>query len=201
MTAHKQVTCHECGDKKDIRAMYKLEVYWHPFDEKSETIHVCQKATWAKKDKRYRWLDSCEELLTDTSWADFRFFTCDGCQRMICEQAPENGWHSQVRYVDEMQFCLKCYQENLLYNGVDREAFEKGQLPGMFFSASELVDWERIVDDAYIRGKDDARRVCAKAVEYIDRGYKVLVDYERIAIGGLAGYVSLYAKRKDEDNE
>ena len=80
-------------------------------------------------------------------------------------------------------------------DGTPREDFENGKLPGMFFNASDLVDWELVVDDAYIRGKDDARRVCDTAIEKIDAGYKCLVAYERMAIGGSEGYVSLYAKK------
>jgi hypothetical protein len=200
---HKSVTCHECHDTKDVRAMYALEVYDHPSDALPKTIHVCKRATWTKKNARYSWLESCEELLTDSSWADFRYFTCDLCNRMICEQAPENGWHSQVRYLGDgdVAVCLTCYQEMLLRDGIEREVFERRQLPGMFFSSVELSDWTRIVDDKHIRSKADAKDACAIAIDYIDRGYKVLVDYERMAIGGLEGYVSLYAKQKDGSDD
>lgn len=200
MTTHKSVSCHECGEVKDVRAMYAVDVYWHPSDKTSDTIYVCKNMpSKMKKQYRYSWRDSCEELLTDSSWADFRFFTCDGCGRMICEQAPENGWHSQYRIVNDCaQICLRCYEEDLLENGTPREDFEAGKLPGMFFSSVDLQDWELVVDDAYIRGKDDARRVCDAAIAKIDAGYKCLVDYEHMAIGGLEGYVSLYAKLIEE---
>lgn len=199
MTAHKSVTCHECGETKDVRAMYAVEIYWHPYDTSPETIYVCKKATAFRKDARYKWMESCEELLTDTSWADYRFFYCDGCNRMVCSQAPENGWHSQCRIVNECeQVCLKCYEEMLLEEGSPREDFEDGKLPGMFFNAGDLVDWECVVDDAYIRGREDARKVCDVAIAKIDDGYKCLVDYERMAIGGLEGYVSLYAKKIED---
>jgi len=206
MAKQQQVECHECGDVKSIRAMYQYQVYNHPFDETPITIHVCKNATWAKKDTRYGWLQSCEELLTDHSWADFRYFTCYSCDRMICEQAPENGWHSQYRMVDdEFQICLKCYQEQLFSEGVSREQFEDGVLPGMFFDSGEVraEGFEEVIGFDYVRvaGKQDAYRVCNKGIELIDAGHVVLVEYERMAIGGLEGYVTLWSKQKENSNE
>jgi len=117
---------------------------------------------------------------------------------MVISQCPSNGWHSYVRIVDDCdEVCLKCYEEGIYENGLPVEQFRAGKIPGMFFNRGELEehgyqpvdDWQ----DKHIRGQDDADRFCAAAIRLINEGRKVAVDYESMAIGGLEGYVSLYA--------
>jgi hypothetical protein len=205
MTTHQKAECRECGDTKDVRAMYRYELYYHPWDKEPHIAYLCKKATWTKGDRRYGWLESCDELLTDSGWADFRFFECDGCHRWVCEQNPDNGWMTQVRNLadGEVRLCLKCYEENLYANGVDREDLENNTLPGMFLNHSELIqnDFIEEMSDVYIRGKEDAKRVCQRGLELMDSGHIVLIAYERMAIGGLEGYVSLYSKKQEKDND
>jgi hypothetical protein len=205
MTKHMQVECRECGEKKDVRAMYKYELYPHPWDEKPIIAYFCKQAKWAKKDRRYHWLESCEDLLTDSSWSDFRYFECDGCGRWVCEQNPDNGWMTQVRELGdgEIRFCLQCYQEHLLANGVDRDDVEDGKLSGMFMNSTELVGagFERDDDFYYfhVRGRDDAKRVCKKAIELMDKGFIILFEYNSMSIMGDEGYITMWAHQKGSE--
>lgn len=205
MTKQEYVECHECGTIRPVSKMYKLELWSRPFDLQPYIAYVC-KETPAKFKKSYRqYVESCEELLTDSSWADFRYFTCDHCNRMICEQNPSNGWMSQVRYLDDYNttLCLKCYEEELYTNGVEIESLEEGTLPGMFLDYNELKerDFTCVLDDIHVTGKDSAKCVCDKGIELINSGHIVLIAYESMAIGGLEGYVSLYSKLKDDERE
>jgi len=199
MTKHQQVTCEECGEMKDIRAMYIHELFDTPWDDKSRIAYLCKTAP--KKIRERHYAHSCEDLLSDSSWGDFRYFVCEDCGREICEQNPSNGWHTQVRVVDDcIQLCLKCYEVMILRDGISRETLEEGKLPGMFFSGnnSELTEtgFECIEYYVYIRGTADAKALCAKALTLVDT-HIVLFAYESMAIGGLEGYVSLYAKPRE----
>lgn len=200
-----KVQCFECGATRLKEKMFSLEVHDRPFDEVPRTIYVCKEAPAKfKKEHVMPWLESCEELLTDTGWADFRYFTCSRCDRMICTQNPSNGWHTQYRMVDDEQICLKCFEEIVLRDGIDRKRFEEGSLLGMFFSwgntEPEGSGYEEVegFSNYSVRNNEAARRVCDKAIELIDSGYKVIVAYESIAIGGLEGYVTLMSKKHDE---
>ena len=196
----KRIECHECGRKKFKYQMYEVEVYDSPWDEVPKTIYVCKEMPEPfKKYYGMTYRESCEELLTDTSWAAFRYFTCDACQRMVISQCPSNGWHSYMRIVNECeQICLKCYEEDLYENGIPRESFEQNKIAGMFFNRGDLQEhgYEPVegYQGFFVRGTEDAKKFCAKAIELIASGHKVAVDYERMAIGGLEGYVNLYTK-------
>ena len=130
---------------------------------------------------------------------DFNYFTCYDCGRKICEQNPRNGWHVQFReYDDYEKICLSCYQKNILENGIDREVFENGRINGMFLESgiAEENGYEQVDGFVYnhIVTREDARKFSDKALELIDSGKKVIVDYESMAIGGSEGYVTLLAK-------
>lgn len=195
--------CRECGTRRLKSNMYKLELYDTPFDDIPRIAYVCKETPKAiKKGLGRSWMESCEELLTDTSWADFRFFECANCLRMICEQNPRNGWHTQSRWIDDEQICLKCYEQSLLENGVPLESLENGALPGMFLNDNELRDagFVLMLDDYKVSGKKDAEIVCNRGIQWINEGKIVIVNYERMSIMGDEGYVSLWTKtKKDEE--
>ena len=98
------------------------------------------------------------------------------------------------------QLCLKCYEEMILENGIDREYFEEGKLNGMFFSGDnhEPLDAgyeiDERVNDKLIRGSEDAKFVCKIALEYIDAGGKVIIGYEGMSTFGGEGYITLFHK-------
>ena len=101
-----QVECYECEGKGRVgKRMVAVEVYDSPWQEEPKTIYVC---TYPDPEEYGR---SCFDLLTDESWADFRYFECQSCYRMVIRQCPSNGWHSYVReWEDEGEVCLKCYE-------------------------------------------------------------------------------------------
>lgn len=192
------VECHECGAKKPKSKMYELKVYSRPFDDVSHLIYVCKEAPPKfKKHWHMEWLDSCEDLLTDSAWADFRYFTCIVCKRMICEQNPSNGWHIQYRYIEDEKICLQCYENNILETGHRVDEFDDG-LPGMFLTDCELTNAGFSIhpqfDDVYIHSQKHVQLIKDAALELIANGKKVIIKYERMAIGGLEGYITLYSK-------
>jgi hypothetical protein len=93
--------------------------------------------------------------------------------------------------------CLQCYEKRILENGISRESFEDGKIEGMFSPDAYEHGFVPVEDfqDVHITGQDSVDAYCAKAISLIDAGNIVLTDYERLAIGGLEGYVSLYAKK------
>lgn len=199
------VECHECGTRKFKSRMYAMDVHDSPWDAAPKTIYVC-KHTPKSLQKHYHreWMESCEELLTDTGWADFRYFTCASCHRMVISQCPSNGWHSYVHTTDDGdEICLKCYEADLYENGIPRESFENNKIGGMFFNRGDLQKYGYAEVEGYqnffVRGTEDAKRFCKEAIKWIDAGYKVAVDYDHMSIGMLEGYVNMFIKPEKVD--
>ena len=210
-----QQVCEVCGEETTKGNGYEIELYDTPWDDTPRMVWVhgenhhadgdYQPNTFADRHykeglgiKRGYPYGDCLDLLSDTGYADFRYFECVDCGRMVCEQNPCNGWHSQYRDTEEGQICLKCYETAILRDGVDREALESGKLPGMFFSRgnSEATEAGFAVvegfEDVFI---GDPQPTIDKALSLIDAGNKVVIAYESMAIGGLEGYVTLLAKK------
>ena len=82
----------------------------------------------------------------------------------------------------------------------EREKLETGRIPGMFFSCGNTEAREagyiEVVGftNYFVGSREAADRFRKKALELIDEGQKVVVAYERLAIGGGEGYVTLLAK-------
>jgi len=108
----------DCCWERFARGRFTHYVYETPWDEEETEKHFCS--------------EECEEAYLYTG--DFSYFLCERCLREICSQNPSNGWHIQYREYDGEIICLKCYQEAILKDGVEREKLEKGIIPGMFFS-------------------------------------------------------------------
>ncbi len=189
--------CHECRELIRRGEDYiTLEVYDSPFDVKSRTIYL-HVGNEVREDQGI----SCEQALYDEQWSDFRYFDCPMCQRTIIRQCPSNGWHSYVREYDGEDICLSCYEHILLREGIARETFEAGKIEGMFFNQQDLADagYEKAsgMESIYIRTKCDAELYCSEALRVMDEGYIAVTDYERMAIGGLEGYVTMWCKQKE----
>jgi len=191
--------CNECGEVIRRNEDYTtLEVYDSPWDKPKEIyVHVDNELN--------DYGISCREALYDEHWADFRYFDCPMCDRTIIRQCPTNGWHSYVRITDEgEEICLRCYEEEILEHGIPREKFEQHTIAGMFFNQEELRNkgWEQVIWRTFLHSKASVQTYCEEAIQYIDDGYKVITDYERLGLGGGEGYVSLWVKRngKPEDD-
>jgi hypothetical protein len=181
--------CILCYEKK-ARRSHTRYVYETPWDDKETEKPFCS--------------DMCAEGYLHEG--DFAYFWCEPCGREICEQHPMNGWHIQYRTHEGEQICLRCYEEFIIENGVERDKLEEGHIPGMFFShgnAEPIKAGYREVPgftSYFVNGQESANRFRKKALELMDEGHMVTIGYERLAIGGSEGYVTLMA-RKSEHNE
>jgi hypothetical protein len=187
--------CHQCGEPiKRTDDFITLEVYDSPWGKPQEIhLHV-------DNELRENYGISCEEALYDEQWSDFRYFKCSICNRIIIRQCPSNGWHSYVRETEDGEICLCCWEEDTFENGLPRKKFEEGQIPGMFYNREDLEShgFEQVpgFDNFPITSGFKARAFCDAAIRVMDKGCLVAVDYERMAIGGLEGYVTMWAKKK-----
>lgn len=177
------IDCLNC-DNRHARKSQTRYVYDTPWDKKESEKNFCS--------------DECAD-----GWlygGDFAYFTCHRCEREICEQNPKNGWHIQYRDYDGEMTCLKCYQDLIIENGVEREKLEEGFIPGMFFSYGNLEPLQagyREVNgfkNYYVAGKPTADTFRKKALKLLDQGKLVVIGYESLGIGGGEGYVTLMEK-------
>ncbi|MBU0514624.1 MAG: hypothetical protein KJ621_07615 [Proteobacteria bacterium] len=184
------VDCYLCGEKPARKSETRW-VYETPWQEEEVPKHFCS--------------EECADIYLYEE--PFAYFWCDPCGREICQQNPRNGWQVQYRDLDGELVCLRCYEGHILENGVEREKLEAGQIPGMFFSYGnpEPLDagYEEIdgFSNFFVRTADQAEAFRSKALDLMDQGYRVVIGYERMAIGGLEGYVTLLAKRADLQEE
>jgi len=157
---------------------------------------------WEDEPKvRFFHSDECEEAYTRSG--SFDYVDCEACGRTVCEQNPANGWMMQFREHKELGYvCLKCYETEILENGQPRSDFAGSRIGGgMFFSGDNReplnagYDYVYEFRDFFVSGPETARRFNRKALELIDGSHRVVTGYERLAIGGLEGYVSMFAKR------
>lgn len=190
-----EIKCWGCDEPLNLNDPYvKITLFDSPFDKEGheEAFHV------ENGEHNY---DFCYDRLTDTDWADFRYFECPGCLRMVCRQNPRNGWHGQVREIGDEEVCLRCYEEEILEKGIERERFEDGKIDGMFLNDSDLQEAGFVEVEGFnyvhITSKFDAGRYCKEAMRLIDEGFIVVTNYERMGIGGLEGFVSMWIKDKN----
>lgn len=182
--------CDLCYEKKARRSQTRY-VYETPWDEQETAKRFCS--------------EECADMYLYEG--DFSYFWCEPCGREICERHPMNGWHIQYRYRDDEQICLRCYQDFILENGVDREKLEGGEIPGMFFSWGNLEAKDAGYSEVpgftnyFIDGFERAEAFTDKALDLMDQGHKVVIGYERLAYGGGEGYVTLMVKKYEQAEE
>jgi len=178
--------CKNCGKKTLIKKGFRSEpAYGTPWDEEGERLPFCS--------------DDCmqEYFFGDH---DFKYFHCDKCHRLVCEQNPRNGWHTQYRDLEHDHYervCLECYEEIIVAEGIPKKSFEDQRLAGMFFNTGEVPEGYKIVpgfENYFIRSEESIKRYCFKAIELIDQGHKVVTGYESLGLGGGEGYVTMFAK-------
>jgi hypothetical protein len=147
--------------------------------------------------------DNCAE--TYLYEPPFAYFWCSLCEREICEQNPMNGWHIQHRTYDGEPVCLSCYRDLILENGVEIEKLAAGQIPGMFFNSgntdAKAAGYREVpgFSNFFVSDRIQADAFCRKALDLMDADKKVIVGYERLALGGEEGYVTLMVKETDSD--
>jgi len=179
--------CYSCSDRLARRSLTRY-VYETPWDDQEVEKLFCS--------------DDCE--YNYLYGGDFSYFICGKCEREICGQNPRNGWHIQYRDYDDETVCLKCYEDLILTNGVEREKLENGKIPGMFFSYGNLepkqAGYREVLGftNFFISNSEQTERFRKKALELMDKGRKVVIGYERMAIGGGEGYVTMFEKAEEK---
>jgi endogenous inhibitor of DNA gyrase (YacG/DUF329 family) len=177
------VPCILCRDKSARRSCTRY-VYETPWDEIETEMPFCS--------------EDCETAYLYTG--DFQYFWCEPCGREICEQNPKNGWHIQYRDYDGETVCLRCYKDLILENGIEREKLEAGKIPGMFFNHGnpepQEAGYAEIPEFSSFPIKSEAMAdiFIRKALDLMDQGSRVVVGYERMAIDGSEGFVTLLVK-------
>jgi hypothetical protein len=175
----------------------KSDLYLRPFDEEPEDKYYCSSLA----------LDCTKGAIYEK---DFCFFTCESCERCICEQNPSNGWDVQYRVLPTSEFiCIKCLEDTNLEDGVSldslgtiEEPSKKVPYSAMFFNTSDLLDngWVPYGESILIGsgrqgfGHADVVSLNKSAFELIRSGKKVNMCINSLAIGGLGGYIQLYVK-------
>lgn len=162
------------------------ELYDTPWDDQPKT--------------RFFHSDECEEAYTKSG--SFDYVDCEGCGRTVCEQNTRNGWMVQFKdHADLGYVCLRCYEEEILKNGQSRSDFEGTRIKGgMFFSSDNREPkgkgFEEVSEfkDYFVNGPETAKPYNKHALSLIDSGHRVTTAYERLAIGGLEGYITMMSK-------
>lgn len=188
------IECAEFGIKIYKDLAYMPELYSTPFDEKPAQLYF---SSYFAFDCYYGMYYS----------KDFSYFYCNGCYRDICQENPANGWHTQIRYVDDEPMCTKCYEDMLMKDGINIEdILYKRQLPGSFFSSEVLKENGFDVDGEFYHqqiGMGYSTTVSEDVLFNKLESHKerlsekiVIISYDSMAIGGLGGYVTLWTKDK-----
>jgi hypothetical protein len=176
-----------CPENSPKREGLYSELYDTPWQEQGRSVWFCS--------------DECEQAYCFSG--DFEYPTCEACQRQVCTQNPANGWHVQYRsHADLGEVCLRCYQEEILKNGQPRSDFEDEEIGGgMFFSwgnrEAKAAGFEEVdpFRDFHVANLNSVRRYNSHALWLIEGGAQVMTAYERMAIGGLEGYVTMLARQ------
>jgi hypothetical protein len=191
-------TCEECGIPGTEATMWRLKLYDHPFDDKPRVAWLHHHIPSQAKDDLTSGYESCLDLFDDHSYGEFRYFTCSHCNRMVCEQNPQNGWMSQFRYLGDEQICLRCYEQHILANGVNRDDIADGKFPGMFFSFDNheplASGYTELAHDLYLNSPQSRASAQRTILAELDKSNRVVIGYESLAIGGSEGYISIFVK-------
>jgi len=185
-----QIHMWPCGflEREFSERSMEAELYDTPWDEAGRGAWFCS--------------DACADGYMNSG--SFDYILCEGCTRLVCEQNPANGWHVQFReHADLGYICLRCYEKETLESGQPRSDFGGSKIRGgMFFSSGNREPRENGFEevpeftDYFVNGAESARRYNRQALELIDAGHKVLTGYERLAIGGLEGYITMMSKQE-----
>jgi hypothetical protein len=170
--------CFYCD--KSAMEEFTREVYETPWDDEPVEKFFCS--------------EECEQYYLYSG--DFRYFICDCCEREICEQNPRNGWHVQYRMYNDAVLCLKCFEEEMLTNGLSYNNIKDGDFTGMFFDYKDLEDAGFEEGKVFFINSASTEKLCRKyCLKLKETGHLVLVNFERLAIGGIEGTVSVWFKK------
>ncbi len=170
------IKCENCYERL-ARKSYILVVYKSPFRDDVEVLHFCS--------------TSCLDLYSE------RVFICDECSKTYWINCSLN---SLYRIVDDSILCLSCYQNEILENGIPLQELEKGSIPGMFFSYgnTECLEAGYIEHDRVFVNSYNRNHIISRIKNLIKAGKQVVIAYERLAIGGSEGHITIYTKRSEK---
>lgn len=176
-------TCEEC-EKPFLFYAVQEELFDTPWSD-GRVAYFCE--------------EDCHQSFLESNH-DFAYHYCEGCERMICQRNPMNGYRTHFRFADETTDylqCTGCYQDDLLENGQPEEDFQGNRIGGGdFFSPSELTEAGYERDENYSRfrviGGSKARELNAYARELVQQDVKVITSFNSISIFGDQGYVTLW---------
>lgn len=212
--------CAACDRRFDVHFPQTMKARQEIHELEQMHLWPCSFVT-----KRYREKGTTAELY-DTPWEDqpqnvffhsneceeayihadsFGYRECEACYRTVCQQHPGNGWQWQFREHPELgEICLRCYQEEILEKGQPVQDFidDTKIHGGMFFSSHNReplnAGFEPVegFENYFIHGRTRTAIYNEKAFELIEKGYLVVTGFERLAIGGLEGYITMFARRE-----
>jgi hypothetical protein len=176
----KRTKCEWCGKsttKKQIYELNKVDIFLPFKNAPSDTVWICE---------------YCE------NGADI--FHCEGCSRTVFET---NGHMINYRIVHgDTQLCLRCFEAEYLEQGMALFEDEKPMgLHGMFFSQGdpEPLTAGYTYHERSIFVRHDPTPVIKDVLKLMDEGYKVVIGYERLSIVGDEGWISIFKKKEDQD--
>jgi len=156
----------------------RVVVYDSPFSDDTTIYTFCSTACYES------WRESDEVE------------TCEICGKLI---RTSKGHHYNFRDINGGYICLACYMTDILANGVSKQSFIDRTLSGMFFDSGDLENAGYIPIPEYeyfaVGSKYSIDRYCNAALEYIDKGYKVVTEYDDLSIMGNEGFVSMHVKK------
>lgn len=138
---------------------------------------------------------------------DYAYFDCEECNRTICQQNPSNGWFIQYRELDAdgcERICLKCYEKEILTNGMNKKILEEKSLSGLFGIQGDAQEKGFKIVEGFENFKivgDIPQAMLDKVKELDEQGHIVIVELESMAIGGFEGYVTLHSKKPPTNQE
>ena len=190
--------CFECDEALNESESVNRHIYWRPNDDEGEDVVFCS--------------EECETSFLEER-TEFPFVECPHCERFVCYQNPNNGYEVQFQKwkdVDDeeeyVSLCRKCYQEAVIEHGQPRSDFEengeaKSSISGGTWFDSDLLDGfmrDNDFENVRIASPGDAKKFNERALEHIDAGAKVMIEYGAMGIGGLEGYASVFFKKQEE---
>lgn len=174
------VPCHWC-ETVHVKGI-TVDLYDHPHTTEPETVHLCS----------YYCLDTIQGRNFSK---DFNYIECDECGRLICEQSPKNGYMLQFQPNEFGEYvCNECHRKSVFQNGISEDYFDEGRIQSDWHDRSEIEEHGFTRYETYfVTNFEDLH----KQVKPLFENNLVLIENDRIAIGGSEGTVTVWVKPKN----
>lgn len=195
---HEKLICRECGEAILAGEEHTvMEVFDSPWGPPARiAVHA---------DKADNPWETCESRLTDTEWAESRYFDCDCCGRRVIRRCPDDIRVSYARELRGREICLRCFRIIQVIDGVPEDTFREGRVEGAYFPNGELTAYGYETVPGFFGYRLDtdgaARRYCGAALRLIERGYVIVNEYELMATDGSDGFVTMWRRKEGRGHE